>query len=190
MSAPGEYRNVYGRRPGRGLRPWLLIPKCVCAAVFLGGLASLLVLGFRPPPPANQDDWLRLADVIRRAHTGLIVPALVGALALGVLLALAHPFVFIRMRWLQTKLALIAVCVPALHVYMSHRSIALRAAIARKDFANATLLREQLFHGALAVIAFALAVIILGRLKPRLGQNFARTLTRPRAEPTTNPCDI
>jgi uncharacterized membrane protein len=178
MAAAREYQNVYGRRFGRGLRPWLLIPKYVCVAVFLGGLVSLLVLGFARPAPADGNEWAADAQIIRQAYPRVIVPALIGALILGVLLALAHPTIFLRMRWLQVKLALILVFVPTLHFFMSRRSVGLRDAVARQDFATAGLLREQLFRGTLAAAAFALLVILLGRLKPRLGRDYGRTFGR------------
>jgi hypothetical protein len=178
MSASGEYRNIHGRKPGRGWRPWLLIPKYAAAAVFLGGLVSLLVLGFLPPAPTTQDGWARLSALIHDAYAFVIVPGLLGALILGVLLALAHPLTFIRMRWLQLKLVLITAFVPTLHVFMSHRSIALRDAVAREDFAAAAQLRQELMAGTLTAIAFALLIIVLGRLKPRLAQNFAQTFSK------------
>jgi uncharacterized membrane protein len=175
MSASGEYRNIHGRKPGRGWRPWLLIPKYSAAAVFLGGLVSLFVLGFLPPAPTTQADWARLSTLIHDAYAFVIVPGLLGALILGLLLALAHPITFIRMRWLQVKLLLLAVFVPTLHVFMSHRSIALRDAVAREDFAAAATLRKELLGGTLTAIAFALLIIVLGRIKPRLRQEYGRT---------------
>jgi hypothetical protein len=51
------------------------------------------------------------------------------------------------------------------------------------DFAAATLLRKQLFRGTVATLAFAVAVILLGRLKPRLGQAYGRTFGQKRKEP-------
>ena len=178
MSPTGEYRNIHGRRPGRGVRPWLLVPKIVGAAVLLGGLVSLLVLVFARSQPTDASDWARHADLIRRAFTQVIVPALIATLLIGLLLALAHPGIFLRMRWLQAKLATMAVFVPTLHFYMSRRSVALGHAITRDDFATAEALREQLFRGTVAAVAFVLIVIVLGRLKPRLGQHYGRTFGR------------
>lgn len=178
MSATRYQQNIYGRRFGRGVRPWLLMPKVVFAAVFLGGLVSLLVLGFLRPRPATAAEWKAQAEIVRLAYMRVIVPGLVGAMATGVLLVIIHGGVLLRMRWLQVKLALIAVFVPTFHIFMAGRSLALREAVARGDFATALLLREQLFWGTVATLVFALTVILLGRLKPRLGQNYARTFSR------------
>ena len=75
------------------------------------------------------------------------------------------------MRWLQVKLALIIV-VPTFHLFMAGRSLAAGCDHAG-GFPAATLL-QTLFRGTVATLAFAVAVI-LGRLKPRLGQAYGRT---------------
>jgi uncharacterized membrane protein len=178
MSANREYQNIHGRRFGRGLRPWLLIPKVLFVAVFFGGLVSLLALGFLQPAPATLAEWAAQVALIRRAYRSVIVPALAGSMISGIALTIVHGGVLLRMRWLQAKLALIILLVPTFHLFMTGRSLALQSAVDRGDFAAAALLREQLFRWTVATLLFALALILLGRLKPRLGQNYARTFSR------------
>ncbi|HPU34462.1 MAG TPA: hypothetical protein PK184_17340 [Phycisphaerae bacterium] len=183
MAGTRDYQNIHGRRFGRGARPWLLIPKVLFVAVFLGGLVSLLVLGFLQPTPTTAAEWTAQLTIIRQAYRCVIVPALAGALLTGVALTIVHRGVLLRMRWLQVKLALIVAFVPTFHLFMAGRSLALQDAITRVDFAAATLLRKQLFRGTVATLAFAVAVILLGRLKPRLGQAYGRTFGQKREEP-------
>lgn len=183
MSATPEYQNIYGRKWGRGWRPYLLIPKFIFVACFLGGLITLLVLGFLGSTPKTSAEWAREAEFIRGAYGKVIVPALIATLVAGAVLASAHLRVFLRMRWLQVKLGLIVVCVPALHLFMSGRSAALRHAVAHGHLASARAIRQQLFHGTLVTLAFALVVVLLGRLKPRLGQKYGRTFSRAAESP-------
>ncbi|GMU25080.1 MAG: hypothetical protein AMXMBFR13_51510 [Phycisphaerae bacterium] len=179
MSATPEYENIYGRKWGRGLRPWLLVPKILFAGTFIGGLVTVLVLGFYYSPPQTPADWVAYSQLIQRAFTRVIVPALLGAILTGIALAMAHPMVFLRMRWFQAKLVLLIVCVPVLHVFMWGRSVALREAVTRdNDLVKATLLREQIYRGTIAALVFAVAVVVLGRIKPRLRQAYGRTFTR------------
>jgi hypothetical protein len=182
MATAPEYQNIYGRKWGRGLRPYLLIPKFIFVAGFLGGLITLLVLGFLGPAPKTAAEWARDAEFIRQSYVRVIIPALVATLLAGAALAAAHLPVFLRMRWLQLKLGLIVVLAPTLHLFMSGRSLAVRRAVADGDFVNARLIREQLFHGTWIALVFALAVILLGRLKPRLGQNYARSFSRSKTD--------
>lgn len=178
MSAT-EYVNIHGRRWGRGIRPWLLVPKVICVSVFLGGLVSVLVLGYLPAPPATHEGWLDHARFLRRAYVCVIVPALVGAMFMGLLLLSAHFTALIRMRWMQVKLVLMAVFVPSMHTYMQNRSIALREVLeSNGDLALAGTLRGDMLAGNVATLAFALAAMFLGRVKPRLGQRYGRTFAR------------
>ncbi len=179
MAAETGHVNIHGRRWGRGWRPYLLLPKIVCVGVALGGVVTLLALVFAEPAPGTSAGWLEQARLIRRTYVVVIVPALLGAMLMGAALLWMHGRVLLRMRWLQVKLVLIAVCVPTLHLYMRSRSLAFRATLRdSSDFVAATALRQQLFGGTLAVLAFLLIVLFLGRIKPRLAQGYARTLPR------------
>ena len=75
------------------------------------------------------------------------------------------------------KVSLIIMYVPALHLFLRSRSLALRQVLAdpAPDLAAADTLRLQTLGGTLAAIVFALAAITLGRVKPRLGQHYGRT---------------
>jgi len=151
--------------------------KITCVAVFFGGLFSVLVLVLLPDPPATLDAWRQEAAFISRAFRRVIVPALVGAMVGGMALLASIWRALVRMRWFQVKAAVIAACAPTLHLFMRSRSLALQSAVARADgdlgAVDATL-RVQLLIGTIAAILFALVVIGLGRIKPRLGQRYGR----------------
>lgn len=179
FASTSRVANVHGRRWGRGWRPWLLIPKLFCVAVATGGLVSLLVLVFARPVPENAAGWQQESLLITRMYRFVVVPALVGAMLFGLLLAFFHLRAFLRMRWFQVKLVLIAVCVPGLHTFMYRKSMAFKAALVDPpDPAAAAVLRGHLFAGTLAALAFVLTAMILGRIKPRLGQDYGRTFAK------------
>jgi uncharacterized membrane protein len=173
-----ENANIHGRKWGRGIRPYLLLPKVLCVAAFFGGLVTILVLAFLRPAPQNTADWLAEADLIRRTYTCVVVPALLAAMIFGAFLLLPVWRALIRMRWLQVKLVVVLLCVPTLHLYMRSRSLQFQAAIRDAQFGSAELLHHRLAMGTLAAIAFAVLVIFLGRIKPRLGQDYGRTFAR------------
>lgn len=167
-----RYQNIHGRRWGRGARPYLLMAKIMFVAVFVGGLISLLALVLIPPLPATEEGRHIFADALNRAYTWLIVPSLVGAMIVGLVLLASFWRAAVRMRWLQAKVLLIAVCVPMLHVFMKSRSQALQV-LARTDGTDAQVLaslRDGVLIGTAAALAFAVLVVVLGRVKPRLGQ--------------------
>ena len=180
MSAT-RHGNVHGRKWGRGVRPYLLLPKIVCVATFLGGLVSLLVLLLLPEPPQTREAWIAQAELVRRGFGWVIVPSATGAVVFGSLLLRCHFRVFLRMRWVRVKLALIAVFVPGLHLFMRSRSIRLaRLVEGDGDLAEAAVVRGELAAGTLAALGFVLVVIFLGRIKPRLGQRYGRTFASTR----------
>lgn len=168
-----EYVNIHGRTGGRGLRPWILLPKLGAVAVFAGSYVSATVLWF-------NFRWGYASGAVWPVHAvsllfrTVIVPSLIATLFFGLLLFLQHPRVFIRRRWLQLKLV-IAALLPVIHL------------IARRNFemVKAGLLEQQdcvpsaevesacaRFSVCLALgLSGALLLVILGRLKPRLGQD-------------------
>src|SRR5262249_30295486 len=100
----------------------------------------------------------------------------------------AHFRAFIRMRWLQTKLLMLAIGVPSLHFHMRGKADELHAVLARAgdgDLHRAVELWQDLRAGTIAAITFALVIIFLGRIKPRLGQSYGRIFASP-AAPTAD----
>ncbi|MEX0777156.1 MAG: hypothetical protein WD042_15735 [Phycisphaeraceae bacterium] len=171
------------RSPTRGLRPWLLIPKVIAVGLFAGGLAAAAVLWFahsaelaRFDKPRPQDLWL--VNVLGTMFRYLIIPALLAAIVLGISLFLQHPRIFLRLRWLQVKLTIVLVMTPASHLWMSSRLGVLRQAY-EGGATNAAAV-AQLNLGFAVTLAWVVLVIVLGRLKPRLGQNWARSYPPPR----------
>jgi uncharacterized membrane protein len=175
---PDTYINRHGRKGGRGLRPWLLIPKIIAVAVYVGGLATVLGLWL-----ASDFTSFELIDprrdlVIRqvsRVMVCLVVPALLVALLLGVALLLQHPREFLRMRWLQIKLISLVILIPAAHLYCRSCFQAIRHA---PDKASSDQASARFTLGIGATLAASVWVVVLGRLKPRLNQRLAE-LTPP-----------
>lgn len=175
--AADKPRNIYGRRPGRGLRPYLIVLKILSVAAFFGGLMVVLIAVLGRPAPQNSAGWHDEIALVHRIYIGVIVPGLVAALVFGTLLFASIWRAMLRMRWFVAKMILIAVAVPALHFYMRSRSLAMEALFAQPapDLQQASALRVQMTAGTVLAIVFAVAAIILGRVKPRLGQNYGRT---------------
>ncbi len=169
------YTNRHGRKWGRGLRPYLIVPKLFFVAGFLGGLMGTLMIVYAQPVPATPAEWAGHLDLVHRAYSHLIVPCLVGAMLFGLVLLSSHFRAFIRMRWFQVKIFLVAVGVPCLHVYMYDRMQMLTRFVQEERFVEATAYRGHMASGTVAALAFGLVVLFLGRVKPRLGQDYGRT---------------
>lgn len=165
------HRNRLGRSGGRGLRPLLLLPKVLAVAVYSGGLAATVFVWFTrggASGPPSEDLIFLVRDLITR----LVVPALLVCLLLGTALTLMHRDVFTRLRWWRTKVALLVPGLPLSHWFMATRLVRLHdAAVAGQADAAA---RNQFSAGLVVVLLGSLLVIVLGRHKPRLGQNWAR----------------
>jgi hypothetical protein len=173
-----DYRtpNSFGRRGGRGIRPWFLLPKVIAVGCYVGGLAAMFVLWLTGDMRASSRAMVYLLWMTTYLRKYLIVPSLLVAIVCGVLLFLQHPRTFIKLRWLRVKLALIAVTVPAAHLFLwSHfRLIDASVGSARAQLDHAAVLQFKVGLGA--TLAMTICIVVLGRLKPRLGQNLARDL--------------
>jgi hypothetical protein len=178
-SASPPFVNVHGRKPGRGPRPWLLLPKVAAVGVLIGSLAASVVIaqfvaarmaaGVEPTLPM----WC--VDLLRTVFLWLVVPATVAAILLGIALTWMHgPAVMLRQRWLQVKLLLLAVAAPVGHVTMVTLLGQARAAAEAGAADAASLHRFSLMAGV--VLSGVIVLMVLGRHKPRLGRNQARTL--------------
>lgn len=191
-SAPTEprARNIYGRRPGRGLRPYLIVLKILSVACFFGGLMAVLAGVLLGAEPQDVDGWRQQVSVVHRIYSYVIIPGVAAALVLGTLLFSTIWQAMIRMRWFVVKMVLVLLAVPALHLYLRMRMLALKATLAQPhpDLSSAADLRDELIAGTLLAIAFAVAAIILGRVKPRLGQDYGRTFGKPGGASVPGPC--
>lgn len=92
-----EHRNRHGRKPGRGLRPWLLIPKILSVAVVLGAFVAVAVL-MHTRTAQNLEQWIALIDMVITLFRYVIVPGVISILLFGLLLLIQHRRVFLRMR--------------------------------------------------------------------------------------------
>ncbi len=168
--------NIHGRRPGRGLRPCLIVLKLLCVAAFLGGLMTLLATTTMEPQPLSHADWSRRAEHIGRIYRWVIVPGVTGAEIVGVLLFASIWRVMLRMRWFVVKATLIVVFMPALHLLTRHQLSGLRlSAAADAGTPQPAELQAAIWAGAGFALALGIVLLILGRVKPRLGQDYGRT---------------
>ncbi|GAB4186328.1 MAG: hypothetical protein Kow00105_00850 [Phycisphaeraceae bacterium] len=177
-----EYVNRHGRKPGRGVRPWILIPKVLSVAALFGGFLAASVL-LHTHHPASLEDWGHLIEMVSTVFRRLIVPAVLLVVVFGVLLLWQHWRVFLTMRWVQLKLVLLLLTVPPLHLTGRWLIGQARDALAGGDLDRVvTLMFWFTVTADLAVLALAV-VIFIGRHKPRLGQ-----WPKPqRQKPTTPP---
>ena len=156
------------RRGGRGLRPWILMPKVLCVCVALGSLVTGLALWLSGQSPRSAG----LMEIEHRIFSQIMAPAILGAIFFGLLLLLQHPRVFVRLRWLQIKLAVVAIFLPVVHVWVSSQLMELSNPDRKGDGAT--------FVAWLYITVITLVLlIVLGRQKPRLGQNWAHDFRRP-----------
>ncbi len=167
------YRNKHGRKPGRGIRPWLLLPKVLAVGMYFGGQAAVMTLWYCPPR----------INIIRPSMTYaaflfslLVLPALLVTDSFGILLLLQHPKLLLRQRWLQVKLALLALVLPAMHLFFVARFNTMGDE--NRLLADRLRAAEQLDWGLPLLLLATMGIIILGRLKPSLGQNWAKTFRK------------
>jgi uncharacterized membrane protein len=172
--------NVHARRGGRGVRPWLLVPKVVAVALYVGGLAAVTFIwagsGYNSMPlddPRRQ--WV--LNLVGRMMVFFVVPALLVAMLLGVFLLLQHPAVFLRMRWLRVKLLLLLLVIPFGHFWCRAQTLTLRDPTASLE-AHAAAARRLTF-GLVGTLIGSIGIVVIGRLRPKLGQNWARDYPMP-----------
>lgn len=175
MSSSQTHRVI--RKPGRGFRPYLLIPKVLAVGVYFGSMFSaavlwLLWIGCKPLEEIDAQQMMQHILTVRTLIVMIAVPALVTTLVLGVLLWLEHPKTFLRLRWIRVKLLLLALGVPGFHVFMASRLHLFRLALESGNMDQS--LKGQLSLGFILLLVWSALIIWLGRHKPRLWQNWAR----------------
>jgi uncharacterized membrane protein len=143
------------------------MPKLICVCVAFGALVTGLTLWLTEPAPRSAG----MLEIEHRVFSQIMAPAIIGAIFFGLLLFLQHPRVFFRLRWLQIKLAVVAIFLPVVHAWVSSQLAALSHPELKSDGATFV---AWLY---IAVITLVL-LIVLGRQKPRLGQNWARDFLR------------
>ena len=156
------------------MRPWWLIPKVLSVGVYYGGLVTAAVLWFTGPRRSMDkgDHILQWIDQVGSVFRFVVVPAVSAAMVFGFLLLLQHPRVLIRLRWLRVKLVIVALFIPAAHVFLSSRLALLREAAAQSTIDYSA--EWQFEMGLVAAIAISTLIVVLGRHKPKLGQNWAK----------------
>jgi len=175
------YKNKHGRRPGRGIRPWLLIPKVLSIGALLGGFLAASVL-LHTNQSTTHEQWATHIATVSTLFLRLIVPAVLCVVLFGVLLFFQHPKVFLRMRWFQVKVVLLILLLPPLHLTGRGLIHQAREALTANDLDRvAEMMSYFTITADLAALALVI-VITIGRLKPRLGQR-PKTLAQQRAEP-------
>lgn len=168
---PGPYINQFGRKPGRGIRPWLLIPKIFGFIVYVGGFCAVLALWISSDFTSLELSDPRRAMVLHQVSSiliYLIVPAAIITLLFGILLLLQRPRIFLGRRWMQVKLIALLTVIPTCHFY-ARMQYTLIKTTTDKSISDTASARFQSI--TIAAIAGSCIVVILGRLKPRLGQN-------------------
>jgi uncharacterized membrane protein len=149
----------------------LLLPKVIAVAVCFGSLAAALYLW------TTGDGEAATLGLVSNLLARVTAPALIAAAGLGALLMVEPGMkVMLRQRWLQVKLLALSVGIPGMWVWIARalwRAQPGGAVVDRAAWWNVT--------AALAVaLAASLAVIVLGRHKPRIGQNWAKALAQAR----------
>lgn len=183
MTAQQTIINIHGRRGGRGLRPWMLIPKVVAFSVYIGGLTTVLGLWIASDFTSLGLDDPRRALVLRlvgRLMVYVVVPALLVTIGLGIALLMQFPAVMLRMRWMQLKLASLMLLVPASHFFCETRFVILRQATEKALSDSAA---RQFTLGIACALIGSIWIVALGRLKPRFGQSPAGRAALPRLPP-------
>jgi hypothetical protein len=181
--APATYVNVHGRRPTRGLRPWLLIPKVLAVGAVLGMMLAMILATNAAHDFAQAGQGEGAAEylwLVRRLFHLFIERGIGIAALLGILLFLQHRAVFLRQRWWQAKMAALA-CSGALSLWLAPRMGELNPASTPGAW-------KLVAAGQWGLIGLTICVIVLGRLKPRLGQRptppgTPRNRRKPRSDP-------
>lgn len=185
--------NQFGRKPGRGLRPWMLLPKIIAVAMLIGGLAAVVATAGPPHALASSAAttravWAQQVDSLEHLFRWVVIPGSTAAIIFGVALFFQHPAVFIRQRWMQVKLLLVLLGLPMLHLLMRSRTLELAAWVqsaggsSEAEDRGLALLAEIRWLAAGGLLLCVL-IAVIGRHKPRLGR---KAVTRQPARKQTD----
>lgn len=148
--------------------PWLLLPKLLLVAVLLGSFVSTLVLVLAMPRE-DLKDWQEMLDAVGTLFRWLIVP---GSFALVLVsLGLLWPRRrLLRQRWMQVKVVLLVITLPALHLLARWTFTAMRREVADGSPEGPT--GRLGFFTDLVVVTIVVLVtaVWLARFRPALGR--------------------
>ena len=141
---------------GRGLRPWLLIPKYLCVATALGGIVAAGTLMRQAQISTVEQQRGPSLIWLGGLFTRQVCPQQCWERrSLGVALLLQHPRELLCMRWLRLKLVLLLVGIPIAHLMESSALAQLRRG---PDSST-----ERFSSGLASAGLLLVIVIILGR---------------------------
>jgi hypothetical protein len=168
-------RNTYGRKRGRGARPWLIAAKLIGVIGLLGGLASLAALGFFGPRPETLEGWRLIKAAMRAIFFPVMFAGIIITVSAGLTLWLQMPGTFLRMRWFRLKALLLVVAIPTLHLWARGRVMAFYHGLDAAQTDPAALadlpdLWGRVAQAYLTALIVFFAIAMIGRIKPRLRQ--------------------
>lgn len=139
-----------------------------------GGLAAVLTL-IVAGEPQTVEQWADLSRQLSRLYLVVIVPGAAAAVLFGVLLFVQCPRVLFAQRWMKLKLLLLGHGLPMLHIAAATAMHRIKeAAASSQAFVAPQTALTVLRTSAVVGVALVVLVVVLGRQKPRLGQNWAK----------------
>jgi len=173
----GTLNSNPGRSFRRGTRSYFLVSKIIGITMFLGGSITMFVQIRLHPDLTNLENSMNQAELLKQTFDYVIIPGVIIAVISGILLIVPIFKPITRMRWFQLKAILLILEIPTLHIYMRSQLQALHHKIYKEyDLLEAQLILSQLFIGLAVAVIFAVVLICLGRIKPRLGQQYGRSI--------------
>jgi uncharacterized membrane protein len=140
------------------LYDWLLFAHIVAAMVWVGGGVVLAALAVATLRGGEAQAVARFVGSLRVIGPGVLAPATIAVLGLGIWLVLDSAAWDFGQTWVQLALALIAVAIGVGAVHQSRAAISAQRAIDRGDHAEA---RRRLLHwtwGYAVVVAVLIAI--------------------------------
>jgi len=168
-----EVTNRFGRKRGRGLRPWLITVKIVGLIGFMGGLAALAALILLGPEGQTIPQWLMLKTVVRMVFYPCVFGGLFLTVIAGLALWLQLPLIFLRMRWFKLKLIWLLFFIPGSHLYARWQMLQWHDAIDAGRLEDISRHYQQVGYVFAVSLVVFFVPMVLGRIKPRLKQPIA-----------------
>lgn len=164
----GKVINRFGRQGGRGLRPWLLLPKVLAVGILIGSVVSILALLLILPRDSVAAERM-LYQIVVGLLCWVSLPALLVAGLGGIGLLMLHPVALLSMRWLMVKLILIVILIFGGYLSLAWPLHLIEQRISADPRPTAPLW-YALMISLTIILAGLIATLLLGRIKPRLGQ--------------------